>query len=723
MNNDILYEIISKMKYLEADVNKIKYLESDVNKLKVTNIKIITSINNIKSDISQNKSTLEQYQSNINNSINKIINNNKQIEKQYIDDIEGLYKHINSINDELSEIVCHTNKIKNEYCGYRELEAKIEELESQLLESNNEFFDTIDSLETEFDDFKDELEIKLEITDNKLEDIEMTINTNLNNLYDEMLDNFTSNEDLALDYEEFDKSDIDHNDINLDIDIQENNDVFNTSNFENDNIFIPEPKKYISICNLETFLKYKNILEFYNVEKEYTFLDTANIFDSFEVLFFNIIKILNNKYRHELSEFIKKDYNSILFEELPSNELNSSNFISLNEYYYEQLGYDFVGEIDLYVNIPDNNIDILHSIFMIISEIDDFNCTLSLDFVFNDECIESYKNKLLLEAHNLNILEEVCFNNIDKEVNNIDSFEEDIFFNKSTYYPSKKQKRRLKKLLKLHGYEFKIELNSLTKKEVESLINILGDKKTKTIKEDEILNKFLKKTNSIKTFNIDYFIKCVEEGYSVEDLSNEFEMPISTIYKKKRELGLSKVQKSAKDMIDNEYFIELYNNNYTIKMLAKEFNVPESIINAKKKELGLIKNLKNLINTREEELENISYDGFTNTIPITLYINDNEVKIENNTWRETYSRMCDYLISINEDSFKEYSSLLHSNSNNYSYYFSTDPSVLRKPHKLQNGNYYIELHCNVYTFVTNIQTILKNMNLSEDIFHIQFIRK
>lgn len=729
-NINVILELAKRVSYLE---NETKRLNDNNNNLikKINNM--AKTLNTLNVGVVETMSKLKQYQLETNNKINDIIDKNKSVREENLNDVSGLYKNINSINDELSEVLISIDRLESDSSKYQELNIKIDELETHLLESNSELFDTISSLETDLDDFKEDSEEKFELVDNKLKDIDSSININFD---DDLLENFNSilNNSSNLNSSQFEILDsetlidnindnfetVDLNEIIIDSVVEE----CKNNSLDDASIFIPKPKQYITISNLETFLKYKNILEFYNVEKEYTFLGAKNIFDSFEVLFFNIIKTLNNKYSVEISNFIDKDFNDILFKELPNNQSDSSNIISLKKYYYEASGIDYVGERDLYVKIPNSNLDILNAIFIIIEELDDFNCTLSLDFVFNNELTELYNNKYLLEFSTSNLINQIDEDNLEEQIDSIDSLASSISYNKSKYYPSKKQKRKLKKLLKVYGYELKVELNSITKKEIESLIRILDSKKNKTNTDYEILNRFLREINSVDSFNKEYFIKCVKDGYSIKELSDTFNISTSSVYKKKKEFGLATTQKNTKDMIDKEYFKKLIDEGHTVKQLANMFNTSESVINNLKKELGLVKNLKNLIDKREILLENIGYDEFTNTIPITLYINDNEITLEKKKWRETYFKMCDYLIGLNEKLFIEASSSLNINYPSYSYYyFSSNPKNLKKPCELQNSNYFVELNGNVSTFVTNIQSILKSMNLTEDIFHIEFIKK
>lgn len=720
MNNDDLLKLIDKIQYISLDINKIKKV----------NFHILNSINKLQNDIIDNQSKTEEYLLNIDNKINFLSNKIKEIEEQGLKDSNLLDKHINYTKSELLKLKENMYSLQNNNSS-TELNDKISELEKLILESSSDLFDTIDSLENEFDDFKDDIETKIE-------DILETSNINFNNLYDSVIQNLDldfSDEELyynELSYDEkLNNSNKTTEDLNIKVDTEEslslrdkNNNSVSTDSViikdsqsiettntttKNNDTYIEEPKKYITIKNLETFNRYKDIIDLYDLETKYIFLGIENQFNNYKFLLINVIKILNNKYRSELLKFIKREDNKLLYEGIPLNLPYTSDLVSLNEIYG-----DLAGDGNIYISIPENNTDILYYIFLILSHIEDINADVTFNFVFNEN------NKVLYEMRMLDIYNNSHKSDNSKDNDNLISIIPSDYYERTAYYPSKKQMSQLEKLLKNNNYDFKVKSDTLSRKDVTSLINILEKNEKFTNSEEDILYKFLKKNSNVDSINNDYFTKLVLDGYTIDELCNIFRVSPNTINKKKKELGLLNIKKSAKDSIDNEYFRELCLKNYTCKMLAKEFNVSESIINNKKKELGLVKNLENLKNYSELRLENISYKKFTNTIPIKLYINNSEIDIENNTWVETYLKMCNYLIDLDEIKFKQFSSKLRYMN---SVYFSNNPSKLRKGRELSNSNYYAETGLNVYTLTNNIRFILNNMGLSEDIFYIEFIEK
>ena len=97
---------------------------------------------------------------------------------------------------------------------------------------------------------------------------------------------------------------------------------------------------------------------------------------------------------------------------------------------------------------------------------------------------------------------------------------------------------------------------------------------------------------------------------------------------------------------DEEKFIECFEKGYTAQQVADEFNMSYNYVNKKKKELGLSLNLEELKNSNNTEVEDISYEFFTHTLPIEIFLGDSESKpVE--SWRQVYSEICEYLMNLN----------------------------------------------------------------------------
>lgn len=703
MNNEVLLKIITELKSNNSDVKKLKL---DNNNLKKTHIQLINSINDLKKDNENLNNKLKEYQIDIDKKIDCLSKKIKDIEEYNFKNLNQLNKGLDSISKELLDFKKELELIKNND-SYSILSNKLNELEESLIESNNDLFDAIDSLEEELGDFEDEIE-------NKIDGILDISNVDFNDLYNSLDENsildLSYKEDycdIDADYNKKFKEALANKDLIEDISLE--NLEINT--IDTNNMYIEEPKKYLAIRNLEGFYKYRDIIDLYDLESKYIFLGSENIFNNYDILLINVIKILNNKYRKELTEFIRCEENKFLYEGNPLNLSYTSEVISLREIYD-----DLAGEGDIYIAIPENHTEIIHSIFLVVSYIE--NTTegriedIVFNFTFNENNNELYKERLLKKQADL------CDNN-EEEILDIIPID---YHERVAYYPSKKQKRKLEKLLKNSNYELKIEFSNLNRKEVTSIINIL-EKNSNITKDDEsILFKFLKIKNNINTIDKDYFTGLVLDGYTIKELSKIFNVSENVIFNKKKEFGLINLKKSMKDSIDNKRFIELYKNGYTIKMLAKEFGVSEAVISNKKKELSLVKNYENLKDISEVKLENISYEYFTNTIPIKLYIDNTEINIENKTWVETYLKMCNYLASINEKDFIKYSSKLTSYRGG-SPYFSPYQFGLKSKQLSMNNYYYAETGLNVATFINNIRCLVREMELSEDIFYIEFIDK
>lgn len=732
MNNEVLLKIIAELKSNSLDINKLK-LEN--NNLKKTHIQLINSISDLKKDNENLNTKFKEYQIDINKKIDYLSEKIKDVEEH---SLKNLSKLLDSTSKNLLDFKKELELIKNND-SYSVLSNKLNELEESLVESNNDLFDAIDSLEEELGDFKDEIESKIDdmldisnvdfddlynsFTENSIIDFNCEgdyydIDVDYNKKFKETLANKDLIEDMNFEEEVlFIKNNEEVEEISLDETIDKNLENLEINTIDTNNIHIEEPKKYLAIRNLEGFYKYRDIIDLYDLESKYIFLGSENIFNNYDILLINVIKILNNKYRKELSEFIKCEENKFLYEGSPLNLSYTSEVISLREIYD-----DLAGEGDIYITIPENHTEIIHSIFLVVSYIENIIEgrieDIVFNFTFNENNNELYKERLLKKQADL------CNNNNGnlkckgEEILDIISMD---YHERVAYYPSKKQKRKLEKLLKNSDYELKVEFNNLNRKEVASIINILEKNSSITKDDESTLFKFLKIKNNINTIDKEYFTDLVLDGYTIKELAKIFNVSENVISNKKKEFGLINIKKSMKDSIDNERFKELYNNGYTGKMLAEEFGVSEAIVNNKKKELSLVKNYENLKDISEVKLENISYEYFTNTIPIKLYIDNTEIDIENKTWVETYLKMCNYLAGINEKDFIKYSSRLMSYGS--SPYFSSYPFSLNKSKGLSINNYYAETGLSVATFISNIRYLVRKMELSEDIFYIEFIDK
>lgn len=731
MSNKILIEIMTELKSNSLDIRKLK-LEN--NNLKKTCIQLINSINDLKNDIDGLNNRFKEYETGVNEKVDSLSKRIKDIEEYDFKNLSQLNNSIDFTNKEFLKFKEELDLVKNNN-NHTILNNKLKELEKLLTESNSDLFDTIVSLEEEFDDFKEEIEDKIEgifdISNMDFNDfyssdikkstldfncIENSYNINIID-YDEELEKISVNKDLTSTINFDDVLFIENNEETEEKCINEISDEI-LKNIKIDNIDtkdIDSPKKYLTIRDLDGFYKYRDIIHLYDLESKYIFLGSENVFNNYDILLINAIKILNNKYRKELSEFIKCEENKFLYEGNPLNLTYTSKVVSLREIYD-----DLAGEGDIYIVIPENHTEIIHLILLVVSyienKIEDNIKDITFNFTFNEDNYMLYKEKVLEKQSGIDSNKDLECK--QEEILDISSMD---YHERVSYYPSKKQKRKLEKLLKNSDYELKIDFNNLNRKEVASIINII-DKNSRISKEDEhILFKFLKTKNNINTIDKDYFTKLVLDGYTNSELSEIFNVSTNIIHNKKKEFGLINIKKSLKENIDDELFKELLKNGYTTKMLAKEFGVSESIINNKKKELSLVKNYENLKDISEVKLENISYEYFTNTIPIRLYINNKEFNITKKTWVETYLKMCDYLISLDEENFIKHSSRLTSYGS--SPYFSYYQFNLNKSRKLSNNSYYAEVGLSAYTFISNIRYLIRKMELSEDIFYIEFIDK
>src|SRR5699024_7015665 len=256
-----------------------------------------------------------------------------------------------------------------------------------ILKNNNYIYNTIlkdlielksniEQVSTSFDNRFINIEIILEA----INDINIENNLNIANF--QALDLDAIRKDLESKLYTNDKNKNNKNIYNNEMIIDDNKNINKT---EDDTLaeIKKNIRKHIIITDKKSFTKVKDVLDLYEIDAEVNIFSEKNNFYDYETLFARVIESIRKKCSSEFENILMKG--KYIFKDKPSTLPDNFKLISLKD-----ICGEFITGDDIYMFIPNNDIDTISVILDIIEDIEFKEDKIKLSFTFIDKNTDTY---------------------------------------------------------------------------------------------------------------------------------------------------------------------------------------------------------------------------------------------------------------------------------------------------------------------------------------------
>ena len=334
------------------------------------------------------------------------------------------------IEDKTIQINTKVNRLEDDIIALL-YEAEKHEVKGNLKSENNGISKEIKNLKEEFKNLKSDIEEDIDFLEDEIYKVKDEIDSCKNLMYKD-------SDDIAIAITLEDKEELSP-DVDCDCKLLE----------------------HIHISNYKDLEKYKKYLNLYDVvEEEMIMFNEKNKFFDYKTLLIRVVKYLNEKYKSEFEEFLKTDRNTFLFLEKPTFNKEDCVLEMLSDWYEGSIN-------NIYMFIPNDEISILEDIMFLLKELD-----LENQLKIKLKLKEDYElNTISSESKGQN--ENIKSSTINTESECADVIENTLLVNPNTPLPTKKQKQALIKLTKKCNCPLKVDIDTLSKKEVGVLLGYL----------------------------------------------------------------------------------------------------------------------------------------------------------------------------------------------------------------------------------------------------------
>lgn len=371
---------------------RLKYLEDKMESIMKKNMTLNQEVAELKNTINNYENEIYQYRKDIVN----LFNNEK--ESNYIskDMYLFMYQYIKQIDNKIDLYI-----LKNNNYIYNTILKDLIELKSN-----------IEQVSTSFDNRFINIENILEA----INDINIENNLNIANF--QALDLDAIRKDLESKLYTNDKNKNNKNIYNNEMIIDDNKNINKT---EDDTLaeIKKNIRKHIIITDKKSFTKVKDVLDLYEIDVEVNIFSEKNNFYDYETLFARVIESIRKKCSSEFENILMKG--KYIFKDKPSTLPDNFKLISLKD-----ICGEFITGDDIYMFIPNNDIDTISVILDIIEDIEFKEDKIKLSFTFIDKNTDTYIDR---KTNTKNTIENIHKNNSNDINNNEININKDEFIN------------------------------------------------------------------------------------------------------------------------------------------------------------------------------------------------------------------------------------------------------------------------------------------------------